>query len=517
MVDRSLGLCNECRARVPAEFHFHDGQVWIRKSCPDCGETESLVSSDADAWRGKRETWSDLPVATGKCTLNCDRCRVDHNPTTVFLDVTNRCNMRCPICIATIHGMGFDFNPPLEYFEKVFAALARMRPRPVVQLFGGEPTVRNDLLEIIQIGRKHGLHPHVTTNGVRLADEAYCRKLCEAGVPLRFAFDGHSREIYERLRNNGPAYDKKLKGLENLRKHSRRKHTMIACAARGVNDRHMADLIQYCHDNRQLVSDLGIIPLTENWEDGQFDISTHTTLEDVEEIVRRSVAGGGVEFIPAGLTHWLGVPRPFFRDNPRSEILLLAGVHPNCESVTFLISDGETYHGINHYIKRPLGEAAREFADLVKKIEPKLARLDPKKRLERLRGQLLCITTLAPFIVRLVDFRRAFGGNPIVGLLKSAVRAWKRKRIKRITKRSTPAPYLRVAVLPFEEQHSIDADRLKSCKAAFAYEDAESGEIRTIPACLWGPYRNGILEKIAAKYGGASDDSQSAASREKAA
>ena len=93
--------------------------------------------------------------------------------------------------------MGFGFDPPLEYFEKVLRSVSEMRPRPVVNLFGGEPTVRDDMFDIIDIGRKYGIEMQVTTNGLRLADEEYCRKLCEARVGLRIGFDGRNREIYE--------------------------------------------------------------------------------------------------------------------------------------------------------------------------------------------------------------------------------------------------------------------------------------------------------------------------------
>jgi len=350
MQGNNLGLCNKCRARVPAEFFFRENQVWLRKECPSCGVNESLVSTDAQMWQAKRSLWPYAPTEPVACTLNCDRCRADHKPTMVFLDVTNRCNMNCPICIATIRGMGFDFNPPLDYFEKIFSEISHIEPKPVVQLFGGEPTVRNDLLEIIAIGKKYGFRPHVTTNGIRLADEVYCRKLCESNVPVRFAFDGVQPEIYEKLRHNRAAGEKKLKGLENLSTYSRRKHTIIACAARGINDQYIGDLLQYCHDNRDLISDVGIIPLTENWEEGEFNIASHTTMEDVEKMVQDSIPGGGVEFIPAGLSYALRLPRSFFRKNPRSETLLLSGVHPNCESMTLLVSDGRTFRGINHYV-----------------------------------------------------------------------------------------------------------------------------------------------------------------------
>ena len=500
MSEKSIGLCSECGDRVPAEYRFPEGQVWLRKSCSQCGMTEAMVSSDAAGWHAKRELWEGVPNQSA-CSLNCDRCQTSHSPAILFMDVTNHCNMDCPICGFSLRGMGFDFNPPLEYFEKVFAAVAEMRPRPMVNLFGGEPTVRDDMFDIIALGRKCGVDTQITTNGLRLADEDYCRKICEAGVGLRLSFDGRHREIYERLRNDGRVFDKKMKALENLKKYSRRKHTIIACAATGINDQYIGDLIQFCHENRELVSDLGIIPLYESWEPGIFEVAERTTAADVENMIRAAVPGGGVEFIPAGMTYWMKVMRPFFRNGPTSGFLFFAGVHPNCESATFLIPNGESYTGINHYLNKPLQQAAKEFADRVKKIQPKLARLDPKKPLERLRGKLLCVATLAPWMIGTINMRRVFGDNLLTGPIKTAWRLWKRRRLKRLTKRPSPVTYLRLAVLPFEEQHSVDSERLKNCKAGMPYEDIETGRIEIIPHCLWFPYRNALLRKIAEKYG----------------
>lgn len=502
MSRQSLGFCAECRERVPAEYRTEDGQVWFRKSCPDCGANQSLISSDAASWQAKRELWEGVAACKSvNCTLHCDRCGINHSPTMLFMDVTNRCNMDCPMCGFSLRGMGFEFNPPLEYFEKVLCAVSKMRPRPVVNLFGGEPTVRDDMFEIIDIGRKYGINTQITTNGLRLADEDYCRRLCEANVGLRLAFDGRSPDIYERLRNNRRAYDKKMRAWENLRKYSRRKHTIIACMARGINDQHLADLIQFCHENRDLVSDFGIIPLYENWKPGEFHVALHTTAADIEKAVQESVPGGGVDFIPAGMTHWVAVMRPFFSDRPSTGILTFAGVHPNCESITFLVPDGRSYRGLNHYMNKTLTEAAGELAAIVKRIEPRLARLDPAKPLQRLHGKLICLRAIIPWLLRTINVRRVFGSNPTSGAIATGWSLWERRREKRRTGRPAPATYLRVAVLPFEEQHSIDSERLKSCRVGMPYENVETGEIEIMPHCVWFPYRNAILRKIADKYG----------------
>jgi len=494
MKERNLGLCNQCRGRVPAEFFVREGAVWLRKECPQCGETESLVSRDAAGWQAKRDMWQDVPTEPVACSLHCDRCRNDHKPNMVFLDVTNRCNMNCPICIATIRGMGFDFTPPLSYFEKIFSEISQMEPRPMVELFGGEPTVRADLLDVIAIGRKYKLRPRVVTNGLKLADEEYCRKLCESGVRVRFAFDGRSPEIYKRLRNSPGAYEKKMKGLENLSKYSRRRQSIISCAARGINDQYIGDMIQFCHEKRDLIAELGIIPLTENWKDGEFEVGVHTTLEDVEKMVQESLPGEDVEFVPAGLSYSLRQCRSFFRRSSRSEILLLGGGHPNCESMPLLISDGTRYRSINHYLKAPFRQVCTEFVALSKKLEPKLSRLNPERFFQRLRGQIIVAGAVAPWLLRRIKFWRLLGGSireHIRHLFTSSPGPVKRR----------PARILRVAGLPFEEEHSIDAARLENCKAVFAYEDVEDGQVKTIPACLWYPYRNPILEKISKKYG----------------
>jgi MoaA/NifB/PqqE/SkfB family radical SAM enzyme len=501
----NIALCNECRAPVPAEFFFPEGEVWIRKDCPSCGSNAWQVSSDASVWQAKRDLWDGVPTEPKECSLHCDRCRKNHHPNVVFVDVTNRCNMHCPICIAKLGGMGFDFNPPLEYFARIFAEIAKIHPKPVLQLFGGEPTVRDDLMEIVALAYKHGLQCHLTTNGLRFADEEYCRKLCQAGVGVRFSLDGLTPEIYARLRNNPHACRQKLKGLENLKKYCKRRITIISCAGKGINDKSLADLLQYCHDNRDLISDLGIIPLAQDWEEGRFESVGRTTMEDVEKMVEQAIPDGGVEFIPAGLSYWLRRARSFFRDNPHSEVLLLAGVHPNCESFSFLISDGRQYRGINYYLNKPFGKAVAELIKLLKKIDPQLIRLDPKKPFQRLQGRFLIAMTVAPWLLRIVNFRRLVGVNRFPGLLKIGWRVLVRKLSKRfirqIPKRRRPVPMLRIAVLPFEEQNAVDASRMENCKAVFAYEDVENDRIGTIPVCLWYPFRNAILEKIAAKYG----------------
>jgi hypothetical protein len=183
-------------------------------------------------------------------------------------------------------------------------------------------------------------------------------------------------------------------------------------------------------------------------------------------------------------------------------VLLLAGVHPNCESMTLLISDGQRYRGVNHYLKKPFSQVVVELAALSKKIEPKLDRLDRTRLFQRLRGQWLCLRTFVPWALRSIDFVGLGDGKPLRALAKLVFGSlFRRQSVDGPASGRRPRRVLRLGMLPFEEQHSVDAARMESCKAVFAYEDPDDGQVKTIPACLWYPYRNPLLEQLSKKYG----------------
>jgi hypothetical protein len=473
--------------------------VYLLKHCPKCGETEALVSSDAATWQGKRDMMGF--TAPTPCSMQCNGCHVDHHPSVVFVEVTNRCNMNCPICIANVPGMGFDFHPPLDYFERIFAHISKFNPLPKVELFGGEPTVRKDLIDIINLGRKYKLRPRVVTNGIRLADEAYCEAMCKARVRFRLSIDGRSPEIYERLRNFPGALANKLKAIENLKKYTRRKHSLLCCAAKGVNDDAIADLIACCHENMDVFNELALLPLAETWDPAKYEGPPATTPEDAEMMVKNAVSGGGVEFIPAGLTHHLRLVRSFFRASSLSDRLIFGGVHPNCESLALLASDGQCYRSLDHYFRITFKQMVEEALDVTKRINPKLERLDPRKTLQRLRGPLIIARAFLPLARRAVDLKRLFRGHPVLNLLRMGFNLFLGKRERGFFyKYMDPPRILGVIILPFEEARTMDASRLRSCKAAFVYEEVDNGTIQTSPACTWTLYRDKHLRKIAEKY-----------------
>ena len=504
----NYGICDRCGERVPAGHVTKDGKAYLTKDCPDCGPTESLISSYAERWQGKRDIYHYDPNELLRCTLNCHTCRIVHHPRIVFVDVTNRCNLNCPICLANVPGMGFVFNPPLSYFEKIFTEMGHWEPVPRVELFGGEPTVREDLFEIIKLARDNNLPVSVVTNSVRLADEEYCKRMCEAKVDLLLAFDGRDPQIYERMRGSSESYYKKLKALDNVKKYSKRRHTVVCTLARGLNDRHMKDHFEFLHGYRSMIRRLFFIPLAELWEDGDYEAKVRTTPEDVEQILDDAFGEEKLEFVPIGLFGFIEAAHGFFGKSR----IRFSTVHPNCESGAFLVSDGERYHPISSFLKRPLADVASEFVERARKINPRLNKLDPNKPLQRLRGKLLALRTFGPLVFGAIDFRKVMVGNRFLGALRILGGTMLGQSFRDLLRKHTRIKdTVDITILPFEEPHSLESARMERCSAAFAYVDPDTDSVETVPFCTWCLYRKDVFRKIADAYARAEGPAKSAA------
>ena len=491
---RNLGICNQCHRIVPVRHEERDGKVFLVKQCPTCGPTEVLSASDAAQWRAKRSLCNYEGDARQTCSIRCTECDHGRTPTLVFVDVTNRCNLNCPICLANIPAMGFTFDPPISYFEKIFKKLSTLTPRPKIQLFGGEPTVRNDLIDIIQLAKSHGLSARVVTNGIRLADEEYCRKLLATGTQLMFAFDGRHPDIYEKLRRSPKALEQKLKALENVRTHHQSKVTIMCCVGLGVNDKYFADTIQFCHEGRDYIAALDLIPLVETWGPEAVNAGD-TTIDDVERMVREALPG--TEFVPSGVFYKLPTFRSLFDVR-----VTFGGAHPNCESVTMLVSDGQTYHPISKYLKKPLGEVAREAIALDENMGKKLNRSWLGKIFGKRGKQAVMGWAVLGLMRRSVSFSEMFGGHAAGNLTRILWGLVRGKKMKDLMRRySRCHGILRVIVLPFEEPKNVESARLVECPAQFAYEHPLTREIGFMPVCAWSVYRNDLLRETARRYG----------------
>jgi hypothetical protein len=306
------------------------------------------------------------------------------------------------------------------------------------------------------------------------------------------------------MRGSEASYFKKLKAIENIKKYNRYKHTILGCVGLGVNDDYVGDLIELCHKYVDVFDELGIIPLKQDMAPGSGGTTTVTTLEDIEALVQKSVPDGQVEFISAGLAYHLTPALSFFTDK-LSVILKFSGSHPNCESATFLVSDGQKYRSINHYLKMPLSKLNQAESNRTEKLNKLLLRYDRKKFLDRWLARVIILKTLIPLLWIAPNYHAIFKGRPVRGFMRILLGMLKGERFWHALRRVSGIPrVLGIVVLPIEQYHAVESYRLANCKAAVVFEDTADGQIKFTPTCTWFVYRQEVLKSITAKYGIAS-------------
>ena len=131
---------------------------------------------------------------------------------TVIVDVTHRCNMGCHNCYVPNRSI-----PDLEakWLAEIYAKLPH---GTFVRLVGGEPTLREDLPDLIRAIRDAKHHPVVLTNGLKMADRAYVRELRRAGLQIAYlsmngAFDNELYLAIDAMR----CAERKAQAFDNLR------------------------------------------------------------------------------------------------------------------------------------------------------------------------------------------------------------------------------------------------------------------------------------------------------------
>ncbi|MCF8035185.1 MAG: radical SAM protein [Desulfarculaceae bacterium] len=223
-----ISLCPVCLERIPFHREFEGLEVYQVKQCPEHGSFRTLIwqgPPEFDTWRRPKIpaqlAYTETPVQRG-CPFDCGLCPEHRQRTcSAVMDVAHSCDLGCPICYAGASGQGPE--PSLELIESWYQALLLSGGGCNIQLSGGEPTIRDDLPDIVAMGRELGFDfIQINTHGLRLArDRAYGRALVDAGLASVFLqFDAVEDTAYRKLRGR-PLLKEKLAALE-------------ACAALGL-------------------------------------------------------------------------------------------------------------------------------------------------------------------------------------------------------------------------------------------------------------------------------------------
>ena len=269
VIDRVESVCPECLRRIDGMIVSDGSTVSMVKTCPAHGTFSTVIwrgmpsygswSRPKTAYRGgRRQTGTSLG-----CPYDCGLCPAHGQRTcTALVEVTGRCNLRCPICFASSGDVG-SADHSLAALAKRFARVFEDTGGCNLQLSGGEPTVRDDLPAVIRAAAAAGFSfIQLNTNGLRLAAEPDLASVYrEAGLSSVFLqFDGLTDKVYARLRGR-PLLATKMKALENMARVGL-SVVLVPTVVQGVNDVQLWEIVRFGMDRLPEIRGVHFQPLS---------------------------------------------------------------------------------------------------------------------------------------------------------------------------------------------------------------------------------------------------------------
>ncbi len=248
----------------------------IGKECEKHGKFEDVYWSDVEMFlKAERYAKDGIGVENPYikdaeiCPFECGLCNLHLSHTSLaLLDVTNRCNLKCPICFANAEAAGYVFEPTYDQIVEMMKVLRGQKPvpTPAIQFSGGEPTIREDFVEIVKKARELGFAQiQVATNGIVLAkDEDYAQKLVDAGMnTVYLQFDGFDDEMYKKVRGR-KLLKIKYKAIENCRKTKPKPLAtiLVPTIINGINDGEVGEMLKFAIKNNDVLRGVNYQPVS---------------------------------------------------------------------------------------------------------------------------------------------------------------------------------------------------------------------------------------------------------------
>ena len=123
-------------------------------------------------------------------------------PLMAMVEITNRCNLSCPICFSNADYSVQDIS--VDKVHTYLEQLLKITDTPIpIQISGGEPTVHRGLPKIIAAAKGLGYRNiELVTNGIKISkDPEMLPKLKAEGLTAVYLqFDGLKKETYISIR-----------------------------------------------------------------------------------------------------------------------------------------------------------------------------------------------------------------------------------------------------------------------------------------------------------------------------
>ncbi len=487
LIRKTASICPVCYRLLPAIIFEKEGKALLRRICPEHGEIEESYWADANYLRRalKYETVgvrvSKNVEVSAPCPFSCGLCSM-HRSTTALanLVVTNRCDFSCWYCFFYAEKAGYVYEPTIEEIREMIRVLRSQRPAipNAVQITGGEPLLREDLVEIVKILREEGItHVQLNTNGIRLAyNVELLANLRKAGInTLYLSFDAVDPKINVKNHWEIPYI------LENARKTRTTSIVLVPTVIKGWNDHELGRIIKFASlnidvirgVNFQPVSIVGQVPREKRKE-------VRITIPEVIKAIEEQTDGQ----IP--MDAWYPVPfvsvlSDFVEALTGNPIIRFSN-HPACGMATYVFPELEVTNG-QKKVKRLI--PITEFVDVASLYEYL------KEKTQELRSGANKKWILAKFIARLprfIDRKKQPNGLNLIRLLADI---FIRRNYDALGKFHDMSLFL--GMMHFMDPYNYDVQRVMRCNIHYLSPDG-----RIIPFCAYNVlpdlYRDYIIK-----------------------
>jgi len=473
-IKQTKSLCPECLKVLEATIFEDDNNVFITKTCPEHGKVTELYWSDYEQYQRAESLRSDGTGISNPRTETKDGCPNDcgicpeHKSHTglAIIDITNRCNLTCPVCFANAAVAGYVYEPTKQQVFEMLENLRNNKPvaPPALQFSGGEPTIRKDLFEFVKKAKELGFHHvEVNTNGLRLAkDVDYARGLLESGVSTVYLqFDGLTSDVYKFTRGVD-LLDIKMKAIENCRAVGL-SIVLVVTLVKGVNDHQIGDIIRFAKDNFDIVRCVNVQPVSicgriAADEREKMRITIPDFMKDVEEQTEGKIKVS--DFYPVPTV----VPISRAVASLKGKEYVEFTTHPHCGMATYLFIEGDDMVPINRYVN------VDKFISAMQKVYEDAKKGNTKKAKLHLLGLLRHIKfgLLRKYLLPIVKS----GSYDSLGALHRKM--------------------LLVSSMHFMDPYNFDLERVQRCCIHYAVPDG-----RIIPFCAMNSiHREKVEEKM---------------------
>jgi uncharacterized radical SAM superfamily Fe-S cluster-containing enzyme len=482
LIGKTRSICPECNAIVPAEIFEEDNKIYIKKSCPRHGEFEELYFGDASMYYrfskwlrdGKGTGNPDVIASRVACPANCGLCN-EHLSHTALANivVTNRCDLHCWYCFFYAEKSGYIYEPTLEQIKEMVLNLRDERPVPgnSVQITGGEPTLRDDLPEIIRIIKSVGIdHIQLNTNGIRLArDFEYFKKLKEAGVSnLYMSFDGVTPRTNPKNHWEVPAV------LENARKLGVGV-VLVPTIIKGINDHELGDIIRFGFSNIDIIRAVNFQPVSltgrmPKKEREKYRITIPDCIIKIEEQTDGMIPRDAWFPVPAC------IPLTDFIEVLTGKPTYMLSTHFACGAGTYVFKDGDNLKPLTEFV---------DVEGLIKYLQ------DKAEEIEVGRNKYWVAMKVLANIGKFINSKKEPQGLNLKRMIFDIIVKHDYKSVGDWHRRS-----LFLGMMHFQDKYNYDIERVWRCEIHYLTPD-----MRIIPFCAFNVLPEWYRDRIQAQYG----------------